>query len=87
MDSDEVVQLYVQFPGSKVARPAKALKGFKRIHVPAGKSVTVTLPLKAEDLKYWNEKQHSFVLEPGEAGLMIGAASDDIRLNGKLMIR
>jgi beta-glucosidase len=87
MDSDEVVQLYVQFPGSKIARPVKALKGFKRIHVPAGKSVAVTLPLKAEDLKYWNEKQHSFILEPGKAKLMIGAASDDIRLNGKLMVR
>jgi beta-glucosidase len=29
-DSDEVVQLYVNYPGSKVERPEKALKGFKR---------------------------------------------------------
>jgi beta-glucosidase len=87
MDSDEVVQLYAGFPGSKVERPVKALKGFQRIHIQAGKSLTVTLPLKAEGLKYWNEKQHAFVLEQGEVQLMIGAASDDIRMNGKLQAR
>jgi beta-glucosidase len=87
MDSDEVVQLYVGFPGSKVDRPVKALKGFKRVHIQSGKSMTVTLPLKAEDLKYWNETRHSFVLDAGEAKLMIGAASDDIRTNGKLMVQ
>jgi beta-glucosidase len=87
MDSDEVVQLYAGFPKSKVDRPVKALKGFKRIHIPAGKSMTVTLSLKAEDLKHWDEKKHSFVLEPGAIKLMIGPTSDDIRLSGPLMVR
>lgn len=87
MDSDEVLQLYVGFPGSKVDRPVKALKGFKRVHIPAGKSMTVTIPLKAEDLKYWNAERHAFVLEKGESTIMIGSASDDIRLTGKLAIQ
>ena len=87
MDSDEVVQLYAGFPGSKVARPVKALKGFRRVYIPAGKSIAVTLALKAEDLKYWDETKHSFVLEPGTVQLLIGAASDDIRLNGQLKVR
>jgi beta-glucosidase len=30
MDSDKVVQLYAGFPGSKIKRPVKALKGFRR---------------------------------------------------------
>lgn len=87
MDSDEVVQLYVRFPGSKMERPAKALKGFKRVHIPKGRSVTVRLPLKAEDLKYWNEGRHGWVLETGRVELMIGAASNDIRLTGKIDAR
>lgn len=87
MDSDEVVQLYVGFPGSKVDRPVKALKGFQRVHIQAGKSRTILLPLKADDLRYWNADRHAFVLEKGEATLMIGASSDDIRLKGKLSIR
>ncbi|MCK7532700.1 MAG: fibronectin type III-like domain-contianing protein [Marinilabiliales bacterium] len=35
-DSDEVVQLYVSFPESKVDRPALALKGFRRVHLGKG---------------------------------------------------
>jgi beta-glucosidase len=87
MDSDEVVQLYAGFPGSKADRPVKALKGFKRVHIPAGKSTTVALELKAEDLKRWDEKANAFVLDPGTIKLMIGTASDDIRLSGQLTVR
>jgi len=84
VDSDEVVQLYVRHPGSEVARPNLALKGFKRIHIPAGESRKVILRLHADELRYWNEAEHAFVLEKGEVEVMIGAASDNIRLKGKL---
>ena len=84
VDSDEVVQLYVSHPGSKVQRPQKALKGFLRIHIPAGESRKVTIPLEAEELCYWEEKEHDFVLERGPVNLEIGASSADIRLKGNL---
>ncbi len=87
MDSDEVLQLYVSFPNSKVERPVKALKGFRRVHIPAGRSMVVVLPLKAEDLRFWDETRHGWVLEKGQVQLMIGAASDDIRMTGKIEIR
>ena len=87
MDSDEVLQVYARFPGSKVERPGKALKGFKRVHIPKGRSVTVRLPLKAEDLKYWDAGRHGWVLEKGRIELLIGAASNDIRLTGKIDVR
>jgi beta-glucosidase len=47
----------------------------------------VALPLKGEDLGYWDEKRHGWVLERGQVQLMIGAASDDIRLTGKIEVR
>ncbi len=84
VDSDEVIQLYAGFPDSKVERPDKALKAFTRVNIPAGKAQKVTLPLKAEELKYWDVEQNQFVLEPGEVTLMIGASSADIRLEGKI---
>ncbi len=87
MNGDEVLQLYVSFPDSKVQRPAKALKGFKRVHIPASSSITVPMSLKSEDLTYWDEKQHAFVLEKGTVQLMIGAASDDIRLHSTVEVR
>ncbi|MBN2699320.1 MAG: glycoside hydrolase family 3 C-terminal domain-containing protein [Bacteroidales bacterium] len=87
IDSDEVVQLYVRFPESKVERPGKALKGFKRVHIPAGESLEVILPLKADDLKYWDTDKKTFVLEQGKVILMVGASSEDIRLTGSLNVK
>jgi len=87
VSSDEVVQLYVNFPDSKVERPAKALKGFKRVHIPARESLTVTIPLKADELRYWNEEKQAFVLEKGAVSLMVGASSVDVRLSGVLKVR
>lgn len=79
VDSDEVVQIYASFPGSSIERPARALKGFKRIHIPAGTSQKVTIPVKAEDLKYWDVTKKAFVLEPGKVELHAAASSADIR--------
>jgi len=86
-DSDEVTQLYASFPDSKVERPAKALKGFKRIPVKKGESVTVTIPVKASDLTYWDAAGKSWVLEPGRINLSVGASSSDIRLKGVITAR
>lgn len=83
-DSDEVVQLYASFPGSKVARPSKALKAFKRVFVPKGQTVEVILPLKANDLKYWDTTKNAFTLEKGTVNFFIGASSADARLTGKV---
>jgi beta-glucosidase len=83
-DGEEVVQLYVSFPDSKVSRPVIALKGFERVAVKKGATVTVTLPLDANELAYWNVERHAFVLEPGRVQLQIGASSADIRLTATL---
>jgi beta-glucosidase len=85
-DSDEVAQLYISFTDSKVERPGKALKGFKRVFVPGGKTVAVSIPLKADDLRYWDTQQQKWVLEPGRIKFFIGSSSADARLQGELTI-
>ena len=87
MDGDEVVQVYVSYPESKIERPVKALKGFKRIQIPKGRSVSVSIPIKAEDITYWNTDKHNFILEKGTIRIMVGAASNDIRLRGEVKVR
>lgn len=85
-DSDEVVQLYVSFPGSKVSRPAIALKGFSRVHVRTGEIKEVTIPLRAEDLMYWDAERHKFSLEQGKVNIFVGASSSDLRLKGEIRV-
>ncbi len=85
-DSDEVPQIYAAFPGSGVDRPVKALKGFTRVFVKKGETKSVTIPLKAEDLKYWNDKTDRWDLEKGQVKFFIGSSSDNQRLKGTLKI-
>jgi len=86
-DSDEVAQLYVSFPDSKVVQPLKALKGFKRIHVPKGSTVSVTIPIKAVDLQYWDPTKQKWVSDTGKVKFFVGASSSDARLTGSLMVK
>jgi beta-glucosidase len=85
-DGDEVVQLYVRYPDSKVPRPLKQLRAFKRLWVRQGWKVPVTLTLDARDLAYWNEKDQAWVLEPGQVELMVGSSSADALLPLRQMV-
>ncbi len=80
-DGEEVVQMYVSYPGSKVERPTMQLKGFARVFIPAGESRTVSIQLKGEDLSYWDTAKHAFVTEKGKVRVMAGSSSADIRLS------
>jgi len=84
---DTVVQLYIGYPESQVERPMKALEGFKRIHLAAGETRTVTLPLKASQLAYWNVGAKAFTVEAAPVNLMIGESSADIKLSQILSVR
>ena len=85
-DSDEVMQLYVSFPDSKVERPIKELKGFKRVFVPKGQTVDVIIPLNANELRYWDTSKKAFVLEKGTINFFVGSSSVDSKLTGKLTV-
>ena len=86
-DSDEVVQLYVSYPDSKVGHPAKALKGFKRVFVPRGQKIRVILPVNASDLSYWDISKQEFVLDSGRISFFIGSSSADPQLKGEITAR
>lgn len=76
---DEVVQMYVTHLHSKVERPLEELKGFERIHLAAGETKAVSLSLSAASLCYWDTSAGSWVLEPDQVEIRVGASSDDIR--------
>ncbi|MDR1783490.1 MAG: glycoside hydrolase family 3 C-terminal domain-containing protein [Dysgonamonadaceae bacterium] len=86
-DGDEVVQLYLAYPQSKITRPLKQLKAFSRIYIPAGETRQIDFSLSAEDLSYWSETEHKFVIEPGKIEILIGASSEDIRLKGLAAVK
>lgn len=86
LDGDEVVQLYMSLPGSLRVRPIRALKAFKRVHIKAGETVTVTLNFKIDDLAVWCNGRKIYTVESGVYKMEVGAASDDIRLTADVEI-
>ncbi len=80
LDGDDVVQIYFRHVNPSVPQPTQALCGFARIHVKKGQAKQVTIDVPAERLRYWDTEQKQYVVQPGEYELLIGAASDDIRL-------
>jgi len=86
-DSDEVTQLYVSFPDSKVERPLKALKGFKRVFIRKGETGSVTIPIQAKDLTYWDSGSGKWTFEPGTVEFFVGSSSVDKKLEGKMILK
>lgn len=86
LDGDEVVQLYMSLPGSLRVRPIHALKAFKRVHIQAGETVTITLNFKIDDLAVWCNGRKIYTVESGVYKMEVGAASDDIRLTAGVEI-
>ena len=81
VDAEEVAQVYVSRPSSKIERPVKELKGFQRIALKAGERRTVTIPVRRADLCHWDESSQSWMLEPGAMTVLVGGSSDSLPLN------
>ena len=78
---DEVVQVYVATPDSPAAleRPAKRLKGFRRVTIPRGQTRTVRIDIKCSDLWFWDMEADRMTYDPGRYVFEIGSSSQDIR--------
>ena len=74
-DGDEVVQLYVRDEVASLTPPSKLLKGFRRIHIQKGETVSVSFVLSERDLSVYSTEK-GWHYEPGEFTFMVGASSD-----------
>ncbi|NLZ20233.1 MAG: beta-glucosidase BglX [Bacteroidales bacterium] len=77
-DGDEIVQLYIHDVYASSTRPVKELRAFRKVHIPAGQSVTVDFPLTADDLAFYNHELE-WVCEPGDFEIMTGPDSRDLQ--------
>lgn len=78
-DGDEVAQLYLSSKLS-VPMPVKQLRGFKRVNIPVGQTVSVDFVLTPYELSYWSESHNHYYVEPNLYTALVGCSSDDIQL-------
>ncbi len=75
----EVVQVYVRDPESRLLRPEKELKAFAKVALRPGERQTVRMSLNRSALAYFDDSVHQWVAEAGVFEVLVGASSRDIR--------
>lgn len=77
---DEIVQLYIGFPGKVIERPRKLLRGFERIPLEPGETKIVRFSVPLQGLKYYDPDAEVWRLEAGEHQVLVGPSAADKKL-------
>lgn len=78
-EGQEIVQLYISDPKSKLPRPVKELKGFRKVHLAPNETCLVSFLIDREALSYYDDAQGSWVCEPGKFEALVASSSADVR--------
>jgi beta-xylosidase len=81
----EVAQLYLSDPVSQVVRPVRWLAGFARMPLEPGQARRVAFRLHADRTSFTGLAGERIV-EPGEIGVAVGGASDNLPLEGSFVL-
>ena len=75
----EVVQLYIADMKSSLPRPAKELKGFKKVQLNPGETKTVEFTIDRRALEFYNDAKSQWEAEPGAFEAIIGTSATDVK--------
>ena len=75
-DGEEVVQVYLK-KQDDAEGPGKTLRAFKRVRIPAGKSVEVAFDLNGKELEWWDAQSNTMRVCAGRYDVMVGKSSQD----------
>jgi beta-glucosidase len=82
----EVVQLYVARADRTPDEPIKQLAGFAKLSLRPGESRAVEISVDPRAFGYWDTATHHWVARAGAYQLLVGSASDDIRLKANIRV-
>ena len=85
-DGAETAQIYVADKESTIFRPAKELKGFKKVSLKAGEKAEVEIELSKRAFAFYNIDIADWQVESGDFEILVGASSRDIRLSADVYV-
>ncbi len=83
----EVVQLYIHDDKASVDRPYKELKGFGKVALAPGEQRDVNIKVGRRAFSFYDEARQEWRSEPGKFTLLVGNASDNLRLKTSLTLK
>ncbi|MBQ8423102.1 MAG: glycoside hydrolase family 3 C-terminal domain-containing protein [Coprobacter sp.] len=75
-DGDEVIQVYVRYL-QDTAGPTKSLRAFKRVHLKAGETRQVEIPLRSSTFEFFDPQTNVVWCKPGKYEILYGGSSAD----------
>jgi beta-glucosidase len=82
----EVVQVYLQRPGSSIERPALWLAGFAPVTLGPGEEADVEVPVAIRAFEHWSVERHRWEREPGPFTLLAGSSAADLPLDSVVIL-
>ena len=73
---DEVIQLYIKRYDDPDG-PLKTLRGFQRIHIPAGQTSEVSFPLTSDTFTWWDKDSNTVHPLQGRYKILVGGTSEE----------
>jgi beta-glucosidase len=86
MDGDEVVQAYIEYPGSD-DMPLKELKAFKKVFIKKGSASVVTLSIPVSELQKWDPVTNNWKLYKGNYAVCLGKNAKEYFLKKSFTIK
>lgn len=86
MNAWETAQVYVSDVESSVPRPVKELKGYEKVFIKRGETVSVSVALDSEDFAYYDVISKSFVVEAGVFTIQVGPSSAELPLKAEVVL-
>jgi len=83
---EEIAQVYAALPAS-AGEPPKRLVGWDKVHLKAGESKEVSVPVKTFYLSIYEEASDSWKLVPGTYTFMVGGSSQSLPLVEKVNLK
>lgn len=78
MNGKEIVQLYTGNTHTKITRPIRELRGFKKVFIPVGHSVEVSFEVSLNDFTYYNPTSKKWEHEAGTHEIYLGGSSRNL---------
>lgn len=75
-NGDEVIQLYIKRYDDPDG-PLKTLRGFQRIHIPAGQTSEVSFPLTSDTFTWWDKDSNTVHPLQGRYKILVGETSEE----------
>lgn len=86
MDGEDVIQIYIGKKNSKIYRPIKELKAFKKVYVKARSQAQACIEVDVDDIKSYRDATDSFELEGGEYEVYAASNTKNIINEAKIHI-